>query len=439
MTLPPRTSLGGSPTPTALRTTLPGVGLPDVVVVLAILTYWTELLRILFPGTEGASAAFRLLHFAIYGAVLATVLASAHAHPLREALRAPMLLLLILLPMASTLWSVEPQESLQRGIALAGSSLLAIHLGLQRRGDAVLRLLAIACSMAAATSLFLILFVPSVGVMHGEGWAGTWSGAHLHKNAMGQMTALGTVVCLVAWLANPGGFRMLAGAGLLGNLVLLAGSRSLSAQVVCVATSLLVLGARPLSRIASDFAFPALLFLVAGGIYGAFTLTIHDLFDLLGMLGKDATMSSRVPLWTLLAGFISERWWLGYGYEAFWGDAFHAVRVIEARLFFKPHYAHNGIIELWLGLGAVGVGVFALLFSVFLWRAAASVLRDPRNQVGLLAMAFSAMYLLQNFSEATILARNNMNWVLFAALYLQLARSACADPPETKGFRLQVR
>jgi hypothetical protein len=32
-----------------------------------------------------------------------------------------------------------------------------------------------------------------------------------------------------------------------------------------------------------------------------------------------------------------------------------------------------------------------------------------------------------------------MNWVLFAALYLQLARSACADPPETKGFRLQVR
>ena len=52
----------------------------DALVVGAIVVYWTEILRILFPGTDGASAAFRLIHFSIYGLVL-VVLALGAAAP----------------------------------------------------------------------------------------------------------------------------------------------------------------------------------------------------------------------------------------------------------------------------------------------------------------------------------------------------------------------
>ncbi|MBV1692914.1 MAG: O-antigen ligase family protein [Hyphomicrobiales bacterium] len=415
----------------------------DVAAVMAILIYWTEILRILFPGTDGVSAAFRLTHFAIYGMLAAMILAS--PGPVWPTLRrAPMLLAFTLLPIVSTAWSVEPQETLQRSIALIGCTLLALHLAAQRSGDEIVALIAAACTLAAAISLALIIAVPSVGLMQGEGvgnaWAGTWAGAHIHKNALGQMAGLGVVVCLIAWMNPKVAMRPLAAAGLVLNAVLVAGSRSLSAQFITVAVALMVIGAGTIARLAGQLVLPIVILLVGALLCATLSLSVDDLFDLLGAFGKDATMSSRVPLWTLLAEFIQDRWWLGYGYEAFWTEGFHAGRFIESRLYFRPHYAHNGYVELWLGLGAVGVGLFALLAVRLVWFAMKRIAADPSDPAALLALGFVTMYLLQNVSEATILARNNMNWVLFATLLLAMLRpTEPADAPRASRPRLLVR
>lgn len=415
----------------------------DVAAVMAILVYWTEMLRILFPGTDGVSAAFRLTHFAIYGMLAAMILASPGAvwPTLR---RAPMLLAFTLLPIVSTAWSVEPQETLQRSIALIGCTLLALHLAAQRSGEEIVALIAAACTLAAAISLALIVAVPSVGLMQGEGvgnaWAGTWAGAHIHKNALGQMAGLGVVVCLIAWMNPKVSMRPLAAAGLVLNAVLVAGSRSLSAQLITVAVALMVIGAGTIARLAGQLVLPIVILLAGALVCAALSLSLDDLFDLLGALGKDATMSSRVPLWTLLAEFIQDRWWLGYGYEAFWTEGFHAGRFIESRLYFRPHYAHNGYVELWLGLGAVGVGLFALLAGRLVWFAMKRIAADASDPAALLALGFVTMYLLQNVSEATILARNNMNWVLFATLLLAIVRpTEPSDAPRALRPRLLVR
>lgn len=416
----------------------------DIAVVLAILVYWTEILRILFPGTDGVSAAFRLTHFAIYG-MLALVILASHGPVMPALQRAPVLLVFTLLPLASTAWSVEPQETLQRSIALIGCTLLAVHLAAQRSGEEIVALIAAACSLAAAISLALILAVPSLGLMQGEGvggaWAGTWAGAHIHKNALGQMAGLGVVVCLIAWMNPRMAMRPLAGAGLIANAVLIAGSRSLSAQLITVATALLVIGAGTFARLAGQLMLPVAVLLVGAVCYAALSFSLDDVFDLLGAFGKDATMSSRVPLWTLLAEFIQDRWWLGYGYEAFWTEGFHGGRVIESRLYFRPHYAHNGFVELWLGLGAVGVGLFMLLAARLVWSAMRRIIADPADPAALLALGFVGMYLLQNVSEATILARNNMNWVLFATLLLAMVRPAqpASTLPAPARPRLLVR
>jgi exopolysaccharide production protein ExoQ len=415
----------------------------DVAAVLAITVYWTEILRILFPGTDGVSAAFRLTHFAIYGMLAAIILASSGpAWPTLR--RAPMLLAFTLLPILSTAWSVEPQETLQRSIALIGCTMLALHLAAQRSGEEIVALIAAACTLAAAISLVLIVAVPSVGLMQGEGirnvWAGTWAGAHNHKNALGQMAGLGVVVCLIAWMNPKASMRPLAATGLVLNAVLVAGSRSLSAQLITVSVALMVIGAGTFARLATRFVLPILILLAGALLCAALSLSVEDLFDLLGALGKDATMSSRVPLWTLLAEFIHDRWWLGYGYEAFWTEGFHAGSFIESRLYFRPHYAHNGYVELWLGLGAVGVGLFALLAVRLVWFAMKRIAADPTDPAALLALGFIAMYLLHNVSEATILARNNMNWVLFATLLLAMVRPAePADAPQVSRPRLLVR
>jgi O-antigen ligase len=159
--------------------------------------------------------------------------------------------------------------------------------------------------------------------------------------------------------------------------------------------------------------FAALLVVVAMA-----TLSIDDVFEWLSLAGKDATMSSRLPLWQSLQPFLADRFWLGHGYESFWGDGSPMMGVIESRVFFKPHYAHNGYIELWLGLGAVGFGLMAALFIRFGVTAVRRLYDDDRDPSMLLALVYVPMFLIQNMAEVTILQRNSMNWILFVWLYL---------------------
>lgn len=391
----------------------------------ATVLYWTELLRIVFPGTDGASVEFRAIHFAFYGLFLSLIARDLPAAR-RVLLNAPLMVFLLGLPIVSALWSVSPSESIQRGIAVLGSSLFAVYLASQVAPREALRLVALGATIAAAISVVLIVALPSVGVMQDAPWAGTWSGAHMHKNAMGQMTALGTVLCLIVLMQSPRPLSPAIASGLALNALLLAGSRSLSAQLVCGACVLLLLGVGRFVRFVFDNALLLVLLIAPPLFYVLFTLSADDVFALLGAMGKDATMSSRVPLWQLLAEHMEGRWWLGYGYEAFWTEDNPAVRDIERKLYFRPYYSHNGYIELWIALGAVGFAIVTALLVRFAYMAAALLYRDDRNPVFLAAFTYILMFLLQNGSESTILQRNNMSWVFFVLLYLALAEAMAA-------------
>jgi O-antigen ligase len=212
--------------------------------------------------------------------------------------------------------------------------------------------------------------------------------------------------------------------GLVLSALLLAGSRSLTAQVVFVASVLLLVTIGPFVRVLVDHAVWLGLLLAPLLLLAVTSLSVDDLFEWLSLAGKDATMSSRLPLWQLLQPFLADRFWLGHGYEAFWGEGHHALRVIEAKLYFKPHYAHNGYIELWLGLGAAGFALTAAVFIAFAVRAVRRLYADQRDPAWLLALVYVPMFLIQNIAEATILQRNSMNWVLFVWLALVLAIAA---------------
>jgi exopolysaccharide production protein ExoQ len=397
-----------------------------VLLLAASLNYWTDLLRLMFPGVDSTSIAFRAIHFLFYGFFVLMLVRNVPAL-LKTLRRMPLLLLFLIMPLASVSWSVNSGETLTRAIALLGSSLFGIYVATQLRPLLALRLLAWTGAIAAAISLVLIFAFPSVGLMSEGEYVNVWSGAFIHKNGMGQMTALGAIISIILLMHEGVRRNVLISVGLVLNLVLLAGSRSLTSQVVFVASVVLILTVGRFVRFIFNHALlvaiivaPALLAIVT-------TLSVDDVFVLLASVGKDATMSSRVPLWQILAGFIEERYWLGWGYEAFFTEANFAIRVIEAKLHFKPYYSHNGYIETWLAVGAVGFALLAGVFLHFSSLAAVQLYRDDRNPLYLLCFVYVPIFLIQNTAEVTILQRNSMSWALFVMLYVLLVRAVAAS------------
>lgn len=399
-------------------------------IIAATFLYWNDILRQIFPGIESTSIEFRLVHFFFYGAFALAVVRMG-SRVLDDLRHVPLLLVTLALPIVSALWSIAPVETSQRSIAVMGSSLFGIYLACRLPPLDAFRLIGIAATLSAAVGIILIAFVPSIGLMSEGEYVNVWAGAHLHKNGLGQMTALGAMICLVVLLADGPRRNPVLVAGFILNLALLLGSRSLTSQLVfAVGILLLFTVGRFLRLLVANavLTIPVGALLLALAVFG---LAQFHLVDLLNAAGKDATMSSRVPLWQLLFSFMESHWWLGHGYEGFWSDNSYAVRVIEGKLHFKPYYAHNGYLEIWLAFGALGLALVAALITSLIARTLRGLYRDGNDPLLLLSFVYLLMFLLQNAAEATILQRNVMSWTLFVMLYIAVTntlRRALASP-----------
>jgi O-antigen ligase len=85
---------------------------------------------------------------------------------------------------------------------------------------------------------------------------------------------------------------------------------------------------------------------------------------LLALFGKDVTLTGRTVLWHYLSLSILKRPLTGFGYMAFWQGLQGESGNIRILMNWPGiSYAENGIIELWLGLGLIGVLLFAAAFA----------------------------------------------------------------------------
>jgi O-antigen ligase len=150
--------------------------------------------------------------------------------------------------------------------------------------------------------------------------------------------------------------------------------------------------------------------------------------------GRDATFTGRTGLWTtLLQEPINPL--LGVGYSSFWAgerlERFWAMYPTS-----PPIEAHNGYLEIYLNLGLVGLSLIASV----LWRG----LRTTRNRMGAtlsdttthnervlgtFGMAYSAAYLLYNWTEATFQGLNFLFLIFVILAFNYPQRSESVQPP----------
>lgn len=315
----------------------------------------------LTTSDQSVSAVHRIQTYGVY--LLCGLLAIQGLRAIMRGFRENLLLsALVAVAIGSAFWSQSPRATLFASAFLTLDLALAFYLQWRFSSNDVMKLMMLVGTIAAAGSLILIFFFPQYGTqLRGPYANGAWQGIWGHKN-----------LCAAAltYLLIPGCFVKLSGryswvfrlSYLLTLFCIIAMTRSVGGWVTCFCTMCSVLLLLQLRR-ASGRDRAAIVLIIVAIVASLAFLAFLSLEPLLALLGKDVTLTGRTVLWHFLSLSILKRPLTGFGYMTFWqGMQGESANIRTWMNWPGISYAENGILELWLGLGLIGVILFVAAF-----------------------------------------------------------------------------
>lgn len=348
---------------------------------------------------------------------------------LRAAWRGALVWALVALALLSIAWSVAPGTTLRRGYALAATTLFGTYLAARYPAREQLALLRWVCIGVLLVSAALAVGWTRVG-QDQEVHRGAWIGLFPSKNPLGRFAAL-SMLCLVLAARARIGWRWVTwgAVGLAGGVLLLSSSKT--SLVLAFVVMLLPFWGRVL-RMPPVPAFTLSLTAAAlAAAVGSWAAANSEL--ILTSLGRDATLTGRTSIWPVAILAAMRRFWLGYGYNVFWVERASGVAMVWRLAGWEAVHAHNGLIELWLDVGMVGVVLALAGLAIALGRAIGMAHRG-RDPSSTWPLAFLVFLCISNVTEAAFLGHNSVYWVLYVAIVATVA-APDRGPPGGPGGR----
>jgi O-antigen ligase len=324
---------------------------------------------------------------------------------------------LLLLAILSATWSDAPAITVRRSIAITGTSLFGVYVAVRYEIKSQLYLLAGSFVAVATCSIIFAAFGSGacpVLSTHDTGWCGIFS----QKNRLGEAMALAVLVFLM--LAKmPGARKLHLWVGAACALVLLFISDSKTFLLACLACVPLLSSGSVIKKGGNKlvkFAICALLLFaaIAYSIVRNSSRLPEIAGEITSNLGRDISLSGRLELWVLSAAMALRRPWFGYGYNGFWLGYAGPSLAIWRVLTWKPFYAHNGVLELWLDLGLIGVALFVVGYITAL-KNAVHHLRTSASPAAIWPLLVFVFLAFTNLTESSLLGTNDIAWMLYVA------------------------
>jgi exopolysaccharide production protein ExoQ len=340
------------------------------------------------------------------------------------------LALLLLFGLLSATWSDFPGVALKRWSRDLGHYLIVmVILSDPRPVAAIDTVLRRVCYILLPLSVVFVKYYPHLGISYDP-----WSGAPTYRGVATTKNGLGAL-CLIAGIffvwdivrrwprrRERGDKRtiLVNVAFLVMTLWLLKLSNSATSVACLVIGSLVIvtLHTRSTSAHRLKVALPASI-----GVYLALDSLVGVTDLITAVLGRDSTLTGRTNVWEAVTS-LTPNTLLGAGYASFWlGDRLSAL---WARFWWQPTQAHNGYLEVYLNLGALGLA----LLAAFLLTSYRRVWRPGTTLDFLsLSLAIWTVTLLRNMTEASFLA--GPFWVLLllgsVVLPAQARRSVASE------------
>lgn len=313
-------------------------------------------------------------------------------------------------------WSGSPSLTLRRSIALIGTTLFAFYAVRRYTLSQFLQLILVAHIFSVAASILLALIVPSLGIDSTINYV-AWRGIFTQKNAMGRAMGTGFLISFTLFLTTS---KRSQWKTIYLGLTIVSFCMILLAETVTVALSVLlvvciIIGIRIIRRGVSYRKASIITLFLAGMGYGLWLIIPSQVYvSFLSLFGKNLSLTGRRPLWNVLFRIGESNKWVGHGYSGFWlGENGASAGVLRA-FTWDINHAHNGLIDIWLDLGYVGVALCVLVILSALIPAWRLFLRLP-DQVSIWYFIFIIYTITVNITQGFLLVRNEFLWILFIA------------------------
>lgn len=317
----------------------------------------------------------------------------------------------------SVLWSNSPSHSLTGLMRMVIDVALALYFVHRYTINEQFKIVMLVGSVAAFAGLFLVIALPQYGMfIRSYGLAQSWQGIFGHKNLSGLgMSILILPGFFVQFDTRNGELFRKFYLGMMAVFIVM--SHSASAWVVgfcCILTAILL---NVIGRVRRKEA--VLLMGTAAGIVVGVLLVAYTNYDVfMKLLGKDPTMTGRTVLWADLLISVLKRPLLGYGFCAFWqGLDGESANVIIHMGWTGIGYAENGVYELLLEVGVVGVLLYLLIY-LRAWKNAVVCFRKGLTPASKWYISILAFVLFSNIEAGQLMLPSYLNCILpFVAYY----------------------
>ena len=336
--------------------------------------------------------------------------------------RQPLLVVFLAICAASLLWSVNPLVTSFRITVLLSATAIASYIGMRCKPAELLRYLAWFCAAVILASAYMALTDPLLGKQRLYG-PDVWRGIFWNKNHLGSVAALCSAVLLLRtidlWSVSGRLSRMLSVFAYLLALVAVYKSRSGTGGLVALILHLLVLLGILWARFESRMRRAHHLLLIAGGVL-IVAIALAKIELIFGAFNKDLNLSGRADLWRyLLQDVIPAHLVLGQGFGALWGDkGFRALAAVPLGM--VPLIGDNGFIDITLGVGALGLASFLLVYCTA-WAGATGNFVREKSVAAILPPVVMCASLFSNLGFSLLMEIEVFFWGLIVAVLFSTA------------------
>ena len=256
---------------------------------------------------------------------------------------------------------------------------------------------------------------------------GTWRGFSPHKNALGQIVLMCTILMSLLIIYETNLYKKIINfMYLLIAIVLLIGAFSstiiLAFVLFASASFIYYLQASVFNKLGiGRFVALSSIFSFAGIFYLIYSQT-PEIIESLNLTGKDiTTFSDRTYLWEYMMFEITKHPILGCGFRGFWVIGSIGIQTIWNRFLFLPIQAHNGYLDIMNEMGVIGLSFLAMTVLNYFKQV-----RKVGNQS--LWVWFILLPLFINLTETTLFREGHITFIFFIIAYLLPFAFPTSDP-----------
>lgn len=330
------------------------------------------------------------------------------------------IIVFVVFSMASILWSSSQSVTFHRASIFVFATISAFVVGSRYSLDGFLRILFRLGVVMVGLSCLFIAVVPHLGTDLNPPYNGAWRGLFWHKNHLGNLLPLFSVVFLLGFadsLAQKNKPGILSAAVVYAvSMFMLMKTDSAAGYILAVILHLCLLVSWLWIKFSARL--KSVHYLILAGV--SFLVLASVLFNLdfvFGLFNRTPTLTGRLPLWShLLQTSVAQSPWVGHGFGTVWAELSFRLATQEVVQWGYPvMIGDNGFLDILLNLGVAGLVMFLAVYLRESVRWVAQFI-EKRRLLFSFPLIFSIYVFFANLSFSLLMETELLIWTTFVIL-----------------------